>query len=340
MQKAYKTIIIALLSMMITLMLNKNVQAHSCYPKIITFSVSNANYDPQNSGHTTTDIFYIIRNKGSGYCYNLKVSFCTNKASQLNGLEKLQYSVNSSSGTNVLNTGFVTGCPYHSSNLTSYAIQGLNLPPGGSTSSSNNFEIFIPSLQFLAAGEYSGDTLQMAIYSKYGQRLDSSSETPSTNIAASCFLPSLPILSSSINTTYTPTGGLSGGAVSFNQAIDKNTAKLKQSSIELSFSEARCNYRANLSIKSMNGGMINNNNLQQVSSFLNKINYIATASFCGVSTQINTDSTSFPNASKLCSISGVNQSDLILTIETSQGNTPLLAGTYEDTLVIKIGSPL
>ncbi|MGH1351625.1 MAG: hypothetical protein ACRBBN_12595 [Methyloligellaceae bacterium] len=344
MQRACRATLIALLCILTSLVSKQNAHAHGsgsgCYPKILTFTVDNANYDPQAPGDTKPNIYYTIRNKGTGYCNNLKVYFCTDKNYQINGSEKLQYSVRNSGGANVLNTGLAAGCPYYSHTLGVKAIQELDLPPGGSSSSMSNFELVIPGMQFLTAGDYNGTTLQMAVYNKYGKKKDSSSETPSTNIKPSCFLPSLPTPGFSTNAVYSPTGGLNGGAVSFNQAIDKNTARLKQSTIHLLFPGARCNYRAYLSIKSVRGGMVNSENLQQVSSFLNKIDYTASATFCGISTQFNTVGTGLSGSSKQCSITNAAQSDLNLTIQTIPGNTPLLAGTYNDTLVIKIGSPL
>ncbi len=339
MRQAYRKTIMIVPILLAALIISEEVIA-GCEPEIQSFISSKASYDPLKHRSTTAEVFYSIRNKGSYPCNNLKLYFCTDLARQKNGEMNLLYTVRNSYNRNILNRGHLTGCPSRISRLDRSALSHINIPARSSLSSGSQFEVNIPRFQFLDAGDYRGDILQLAVYDHHGKKITSRNSKPETQVASSCYLPSIPVPTSATNTKYSLTRGLSGGAVNFNGAINTNSATLKKSSIELLFRGARCNYRANLSIKSVNAGMVNNHSLRKVSSFLNKIDYTAIASFCGVSTGINTAGTGLPQSSQRCSVSGLTPPDLRLNIKTSKGDVPLLAGNYEDTLIIKIGSSL
>ncbi len=319
------------------LLITQNAQA-TCNFQIESFSIDMNNYDPLSKSDKRGTITYSIRNTGDITC-SFKAYFCSKATTQKNGTSDLSFRITPSGGhTSLLNQTALTECPSSSTGL--QLAEQKTVADGALYTSSLDFDMMIPNGQFVARGNYLRD-IGLAVFTSYGTKKDSRQTAASTTVLPSCEMTSQATSYNSNNATYSPTGSVAGGTVDFSSAIDSQRATLKDSSVQLTFSGSRCNYNAHVSIQSKSGGMLKTSGSSAASGgFLNRIDYTALLSFCNTQVQLSTQTDGSTAQVTQCTLDGLNLSDLLLTISTTAGNTPLLAGHYEDILTVQIGTSL
>ena len=127
--------------------------------------------------------------------------------------------------------------------------------------------------------------------------------------------------------------------VTFTQFLDPQTALVQPSNITLRFAGAMCNYNANVSLSSKNGGLVSSSTptaLSGAGSFLQIVPYTVTAAWGTVGVTLDTST----GTSATAPAGGANAADLTLTIATQKSALPVMQGVYQDTLIVKIGAQL
>lgn len=132
-------------------------------------------------------------------------------------------------------------------------------------------------------------------------------------------------------------------ALTITDFINDTTAVANSASITLTFANAMCNYAHNLGLKTTNGGLTQqaggSTAVGGSGTFLSRVDYTASASFGGVTTS-NLVTAGTAAASVSSGVSGANLGDLVVTFSIAAGAVPVLQGTYQDTLTVKIGAAI
>ncbi len=111
---------------------------------------------------------------------------------------------------------------------------------------------------------------------------------------------------------------------------------------DMLYSNAMCNYKAIIGLKSKNGGITKNNLLatalpSPATGFINRIDYKAIASWGDFNVELTTSG--LPGATKVVEDSDTaRMGDVTLKADTEDGTVPVEAGDYEDTLYISLGA--
>jgi hypothetical protein len=165
--------------------------------------------------------------------------------------------------------------------------------------------------------------------------------TASTNITLSgeakpvCHLPG-PTSSTGTNTS------IDGNKISISQLLDEDTAMVKTSEANITYGQAMCNYAAYLSVASANGGMIRTSGTDVAVSgsgtFLDIIDYTIAIDWGTIKIESFDTAQHRTDKKAVKQSGGANLADLLVKISTRQGNTPVLRGTYTDTITINIGA--
>lgn len=149
-----------------------------------------------------------------------------------------------------------------------------------------------------------------------------------------CQIPSGPVQQSATNASA------AGNVVTLDDFIDDIDATVNAASITLQFENVMCNYAAKLSLESASGGLAQQTGgstaVSGSGSFLNHVNYTAGAVW-GTVTAPATLTTGTGGVVTEQNAGGANLADLDVTISTADGSTPVLEGSYSDTLTVKVG---
>lgn len=167
-----------------------------------------------------------------------------------------------------------------------------------------------------------------------------SSDITITGVAESvCNIPSAP--APSANTNFTVGASTAAAtALTVTDFINDTTALANAAAITLTFGSAMCNYAHVLDLRTLNGGLLNAAPPAIVAgTFLDRVDYSASATFGGTTANLTTDGTAgLTNGGQ--AVAGANIGNLVLTITISAGATPVLVGTYTDTLRVQIGAAI
>jgi hypothetical protein len=138
--------------------------------------------------------------------------------------------------------------------------------------------------------------------------------------------------SSASNATY------SNGMLTISNLLDPNTANVKAASVKITFPDVMCNYKATISIASMNGGLKSDGVTPDLTgTFLNVVPYKIEGTWGGLALPVlDTASAGVTPVTK--NASGANRGTLELTVSTADGNTPVVEGQMNDRIVLKVGS--
>jgi hypothetical protein len=148
-----------------------------------------------------------------------------------------------------------------------------------------------------------------------------------------CALPAQPD-SATVNAQF------SNNVLTIDKLIDDNTAIVKASSANLTFRQTMCNYGATITLATLNGGMTSDGVTTDLTggSFLKRVDYKVRGSWGSLQlTELDTAG-ALAGEQVTTLAGGANNGDLTLTIVTEDGNTPVVAGMFDDTLVLKIGA--
>ena len=139
---------------------------------------------------------------------------------------------------------------------------------------------------------------------------------------------------SASNATY------SNGVLTISSLLDANTATVKAASVKITFPDVMCNYKATISIGSLNGGLKTDGITTNLSGdFLEKVPYKIEGTWGGVALPtLDTNTAGVEPVTK--DAGGANRGTLELTVSTVAGNTPVIEGQMSDSIVIKIGAPV
>jgi len=149
-----------------------------------------------------------------------------------------------------------------------------------------------------------------------------------------CQMPD-PIVTSRNNTT------ISNKSVSVDNLISQQDATVLAWDATMTFPRTMCNWSAYVSLQSQNGGMKPVGAVASVlnGEFVKQVNYTATARWGTVpQLTLNTAISGTTAVSQLAS--GANQADLVVTLSTPASATPLVAGEFQDNLIVKVGLSL
>ncbi len=152
-----------------------------------------------------------------------------------------------------------------------------------------------------------------------------------------CALPSPQATGSATNATF------AGNAVNITQFIDSSNARVVASNLSLQYPSTLCNYNATLSIKSTNGGLVSTDagSVASAGAFLQNVPYTIQAVWGPVSLMLDTN-----NASKGSAVlastqtNGAISGNLELHFAVAGSTLPVPQGTYQDTILIKIGAQM
>lgn len=132
----------------------------------------------------------------------------------------------------------------------------------------------------------------------------------------------------------------SNGVIDFGQLIDSGSALVKGSAITLTFPGVMCNYNAMLSVTTEKGGLVNTDSAAAAAAasagFLSRVDYAMRVRWGTL--EFSSIANLTPGGGLKQATGGANLGDLILTIETQEGTTPVLQGQYEDTVTVRVGA--
>lgn len=155
------------------------------------------------------------------------------------------------------------------------------------------------------------------------------------------------------NSAYTPGAGASTLAIT--NLASATDASLQATSAVVTY-VGMCNYAHNVGLKSLNSGLQNNtaanDPLASSGSFIKKVGYTASYTWAGHSSGAG-ETLSFSNdvgtgasaaaaatTGTTFAVAGANSGNLVLTFGITGSATPVVAGTYSDTLTVQIGAAL
>jgi hypothetical protein len=154
-----------------------------------------------------------------------------------------------------------------------------------------------------------------------------------SDITITGVVPSITYLPPPIQDGTSPTASFSGNAVTITELVDAS-AHVKAASISLKFEDVSTNYPAKISLSSINKGLISGQKI---------ITYQASAESLGISVECT-----FNGSTSKCISGGdakiFQSEDITLEISTVVNSSTtaevLPAGTYSDTLTLKVGTTL
>ena len=310
----------------------------ACSQNVINGSASpSLNYDSDNNARQHQHFELTVGNTSGESCVLSMVLFASPVTVTLsNGLNHLNYGVsNNGTVSNIIDQ------------LPSSHGHVKSLTFAGNRSEQLRWDFVMEGSQVVSAGDYTDNRVEIRAYEHIDGNpnnfsvanlflRDSVSINARTTIAQKCSSLGAPAVQTANNIRYS--GGANGN-IDLSGAFDQQTSSLKDSTLVLNYANMACNYAANLSIQSQNGGLIQEGGSMTVKGFLNRVDYHAMATFCGQSVSFQTSGSRVSDTIQ-CN-AGLNVSDLLLTIKTASSHgTPFLAGKYQDVLTIKIGSPI
>lgn len=178
-------------------------------------------------------------------------------------------------------------------------------------------------LLLIAAAAALAPAAALAQTANIGQgRLDLVGESPSACLA------SAPTSPTGQNATFQQTGP-SAGEIRITQLVDPQTAQPRPSSIDVAV-PVICNSAHRLTIRSGSGGLVLQGRQVQATGFRSSLAYNVSATWAG---QTNNGTSASPVT--------INSSDgaaglVSLNISVPGGGDPLVAGVYEDSVVIEL----
>jgi hypothetical protein len=152
-----------------------------------------------------------------------------------------------------------------------------------------------------------------------------------------CMLPAPVTTGSATNATF------ASNTINITQFIDPNTALVTPSSLSLQFPNTLCNYNAKVSLQSKSGGLVASNGSTIANgsgAFLQNVPYTVNATWGTFNLLLDTTASKGATVTASNETSGATSGNLTLTIATAASSLPVPQGTYQDTLLLKIGAPM
>ena len=173
-----------------------------------------------------------------------------------------------------------------------------------------------------------------------GVLADGSASTQFTVNAQSpnvCSMPAPQNTGTAVNATF------AANAVNITQFIDQNNARVIASTLSLQYPGTLCNYSTTLSIESKNGGLVSSTATPVASgagSFLQNVPYTIQASWGPLNLLLDTNGSNGSSVVARGKSNGAISGNLTLSFATAASSLPVPQGTYQDTILITIGTPM
>ena len=183
-------------------------------------------------------------------------------------------------------------------------------------------------------------TLALAALAAQAAMEPSRADTPSASMSFSVTGNAVPVC---VLGAMSAGGGANNATFSTNQIslttfIDPSTALVNASAMTLQTSNAMCNYNAYVTLTSQNGGLTSSNASGVVSgTFLTSVPYTVTAQWGSLNVILDTTNN---NKKVQVPVGGANVGSLSLTFATQKSSTPVVQGTYQDTVTLTIGAAI
>ncbi len=188
--------------------------------------------------------------------------------------------------------------------------------------------------------------------SAFADASQSTSVTFSGSVDNTCVM-TTPTVTASSNAASTALAGAAGvSTIAITNLADASTAALNAASFTLTYDGSYCNYAHKVGIKALKGGLVETADTNDVvagsGNFVQRIGYDADVTWAGASTQGPDPATSYSSdegdATKTTAINttvtGANRGALVLSVAVAADTNPVVAGTYSETLTLKIGATL
>ncbi len=185
--------------------------------------------------------------------------------------------------------------------------------------------------------------------SAFAADTQSTDVTFSGTVANTCVLKQ-GVFSAGTNAVLSGTAGGNAGTSTVALTLaDATTAALNSAGFTLTYADSYCNYAHKITIKATNGGLLNsttgNDPVATSGAFVQRIGYDADLKWMGnsfaqgpnpsTSTTDKTGDTSATNEMPFA-VNGANRADVVLTVAIASNTNPVVAGTYSETLTIKL----
>ena len=155
--------------------------------------------------------------------------------------------------------------------------------------------------------------------------------------------PKVCALPSPVATSFTNNATFASNTLSITQFINPHTALVNSSSLSLQFPNSLCNYSAKFSLQSQNGGLIPASTSAiggGSRAFLQNVPYTVFANWGALNLLLDTSMSNGNAMTVSYNTNGAITGNLTLTFATAVSTLPVPQGTYQDTLVLKIGAPM
>ncbi len=163
--------------------------------------------------------------------------------------------------------------------------------------------------------------------------------TLSGTAPSTCNIPTAPSAPSASNMTLAGGGTAAANTVNVSSIFDATTGALTGGNITLRFGNVICNYNATVGLRTLNGNLTAAAGTIVGGTFLNDIDYTAQATW-GAAPVATLNATGTAGATTNVVSGGANVADLDLTITVAPSATPVIGGTYSDTLTLQVGAAL
>ena len=284
---------------------------------IVGLTAALGTYSSSAPGTQTLSLTLVLNKSGNGLCSGTLGFLGSVSPAQMTGpgAPKLNYNVMNTGGTSIL---------YTSTPGTRVAISGTN-----------NGAIIVTVAATITVGAVAGQTGRPAgIYSDtsvVAKVFEGDSNTPVGGAAPALIVSATVVGSCTIGGVSTPAADSATIPVSSSGAVNTSV-------INRSYASVVCSGPSNVQLTSLNGAV--KSPATAVTGFSNIINYSATASFSSANATLNTATVATATGSEsgtAASTSGVLPSGTMsVTITPAASASPLLAGSYSDTLRITI----
>lgn len=163
--------------------------------------------------------------------------------------------------------------------------------------------------------------------------------TLSGTAPSTCNIPTAPSAPSASNMTLNGGGTAAANTVNVTSIFDATTGALSGGNITLRFGNVVCNYNATIGLRTTNGNLTAAAGTVVSGTFLNDIDYTASATW-GAAPVATLNATGTAGTTTNVAAGGANVADLDLTITVAPSATPVIGGTYSDTLTLQVGAAL
>lgn len=128
-----------------------------------------------------------------------------------------------------------------------------------------------------------------------------------------------------------------GLLISFEEVVDPNTAELRPFALNISLI-ATCNFKHQVVVRSLNGGLLNEQTSSEEGGFSNRADYSVNASWANETANFQTSGAAGEGIG--IDVSGGYSGRMDINLGSSTNSLPLISGDYSDAILIEISNSL